>query len=525
MSDQQHLTEGPADSEKTAPAGGGLLRTVLPRLLPGTDLTPRAARAASLIGQIQADIEKEWNGIPKIQRDESLAKGKALRKTLSRRQLGTWEVVPDRTEGAARILAQDAGRVPDLIPVRHARMRTSPFAFFRGAAAVMAADLGGGPGTGIQVQVCGDAHLANFGIFASPERRLVFDINDFDETIRAPWEWDVKRLCASAEICGRDLGFSRAQRAAAVRAAAISYRDAMQEFSAMGTLDVWYTHADLEKLYAAGKDKEITDESRRLMQRAMEKALTRNREGAVEKLTERIGDHIRIRSNPPLVVPFRDMAEPDEMGYSGDRASEFLTYALKKYRLSLPRERRYLIDQYSVADAARKVVGVGSVGTRCWIVVMEGNSKHDPLVLQIKEARHSVLEPYTEKSPYPEQSRRVIEGQRAIQTAGDILSGWLWFPDHTGRPMDYYVRQLWDSKASFDLAKATPEEFSGYCALCGWTLAHAHAKTGNRHKIAGYLGKGEAFPEAMQRFAASYADQNEADYAAFCRATAGKKTS
>ena len=306
MSEQQHLTERPADSEKTAPAGGGLLRTVLPRLLPGTDLTPRAARAASLIGQIQADIEKEWNGIPKIQRDESLAKGKALRKTLSRRQLGTWEVIPDRTEGAARILAQDAGRVPDLIPVRHERMRTSPFAFFRGAAAVMAADLGGGPGTGIQVQVCGDAHLANFGIFASPERRLVFDINDFDETIRAPWEWDVKRLCASAEICGRDLGFSRAQRAAAVRAAAVSYRDAMQEFSAMGTLDVWYTHADLEKLYAAGKDKEITDESRRLMQRAMEKALTRNREGAVEKLTERIGDHIRIRSNPPLVVPSLD---------------------------------------------------------------------------------------------------------------------------------------------------------------------------------------------------------------------------
>jgi hypothetical protein len=294
----------------------------------------------------------------------------------------------------------------------------------------------------------------------------------------------------------------------------------MREFSAMGTLDVWYTHADLEKLCAAGKDKEITDESRRLMQRAMEKALTKDREGAVEKLTERIGSHILIRSNPPLVVPFRDMAEPDEMGYSGDRASEFLTYALKKYRLSLPRERRYLIDQYSVADAARKAVGVGSVGTRCWIVVMEGNSKHDPLVLQIKQARHSVLEPYTEKSPYLEQSRRIIEGQRAIQTAGDILSGWLWFPDRTGRIMDYYVRQLWDSKGSVDLSRTDPEEFSGYCGLCGWTLAHAHAKTGNRHKIAGYLGKGEAFPEAMQHFAASYADQNEADYAVFCKKTA-----
>lgn len=525
MSEQLHSTKDSAGTNKPAPAGEGLLRSVLPKLLPGTSLPEQAARAASLIGQIQTDIEKDWNGVPRIQRDESLARGKALRKTLSRRQLGSWNVIADRAEGAERVLAQDAGRVPDLVPVRHERMRSSPFAFFRGAAAIMAADLGRGPGTGIQVQACGDAHIANFGIFASPERRLVFDINDFDETIRAPWEWDVKRLCASAEICGRDRGFSRQARAAAVYAAADSYRDAMQLFSSMGTLDVWYTHADLENLLKEGKKSALTDESHRQMQKAMEKALTRSREEAMQKLTERVDGHVQIRSNPPLVVPFRDMAEPDEMGYAGDRASEFLTFALKKYRMSLPRERRYLIDQYSVADAARKVVGVGSVGTRCWIIVMEGNSKHDPLILQIKEARHSVLEPYVEKSPYLEQSRRVIEGQRAIQTAGDILSGWLWFPDRSGRTMDYYVRQLWDSKGSVDLSRVDPEEFSGYCALCGWTLAHAHAKTGNRHKIAGYLGKGDAFPEAMQRFAASYADQNEADYAAFCRATAGKKTS
>ena len=518
---EQQSTKDHADTETAVSAEKGLLRAALPQLLPGMGLTQREARAASLIGQIQADIEKEWNGIPKIQRDESLAKGKALRKAISRKQLGTWEVIPDRAEAAERILAQDAERVPDLVPVRHERMRTSPFAFFRGAAAVMAADLGGGPGTGIPVQACGDAHIANFGIFASPERRLVFDINDFDETIRAPWEWDVKRLCASAEICGRDRGFSRQARAAAVYAAADSYRDAMQRFSSMGTLDVWYTNADLENLLREGKKHALTDESRRQMQKAMEKALTRSREEAMQKLTERVDGHVQIRSNPPLVVPFRDMAEPDEMGYAGDRASEFLTFALKKYRLSLPRERRYLIDQYSVSDAARKVVGVGSVGTRCWIVVMEGNSRHDPLILQIKEARHSVLEPYVEKSPYPEQSRRVIEGQRAIQTAGDILSGWLWFPDRTGRLMDYYVRQLWDSKGSVDLSRTDPEEFSGYCALCGWTLAHAHAKTGNRHKIAGYLGKGDAFPEAMQRFASSYADQNEADFAAFCKAVSG----
>jgi hypothetical protein len=235
---EQQSTKDHADTETAVSAEEGLLRAALPQLLPGMSLTQRESRAASLIGQIQTDIERDWNGVPKIQREESLARGKALRKVLSRRQLGTWDVIPDRIDGAARVLAQDAGRVPDLIPVRHERMCSSPFAFFRGAAAVMAADLGRGPGTGIPVQACGDAHIANFGIFASPERRLVFDINDFDETIRAPWDWDVKRLFASAEICGRDRGFSRQVRAAAVYAAADSYRDAMQRFSSMGTLDV-----------------------------------------------------------------------------------------------------------------------------------------------------------------------------------------------------------------------------------------------------------------------------------------------
>lgn len=492
----------------------------LPGLVERTSAGPE--HAGTMIGRIRSAIESELAGEPKIIREESLSQGKALRKTLSRKQMGTWEVQKGRTDAIQRIFEQEKGRLPDLIPIRHERMRASAFSFFRGSAVLMAADLGSSPDTGIQVQACGDAHIANFGIFASPERRLVFDINDFDETLPAPWEWDIKRLCASAEICSRDLGFSGSDCRDVVYAAADSYRDAMREYSSMGTLDVWYDHMDLEKLYAEGKN-HLDDVSRRVMQKTMEKALQRNREHAMAKLTERVDGHIRIRSNPPLVIPFREMKEPEEMGISGDKASELLTFTLKKYRLSLPKERRYLIDQYSVVDAARKVVGVGSVGTRAWIVVMEGNSEHDPLILQIKEAGPSVLEPYAGKSVFPEHSRRVIEGQRAIQTAGDILSGWVFFPDYRGRSMDYYVRQLWDNKASVDLSRGTPEEIAGYCALCGRTLAHAHAKTGNRHKIAGYLGKGDAFPDAMQQFAAAYADQNQADYEEFCRQTEGEK--
>lgn len=490
---------------------------VLKMLASGT--SEQKQKALSLVKQIGSLFSSEVKGSGKIDRGQSLEQGKQLRKTVKRRQLGEWEVKKNREESIRLIFEQEKSRIPDLIPVRHERMSASPFAFYRAAAVIMADDLSGTPKTGIRVQTCGDAHISNFGIFASPERHLVFDINDFDETLPGPWEWDIRRLCTSVEICGRDRGFSEKERERTVRAAADSYRTAMREYSMMGTLDVWYDHMDLEKMSEKNADINAPmDFTTSLMQKTMQKAIQKNRDKALDKLTEQVNGHTRIISNPPLIVPFREMSSPDEMGIDGSRASEFLGLAMKQYRMSLPKERRYLIDQYTVCDAARKVVGVGSVGTRAWIIVMEGDGIHDPLILQVKEADASVFEPYVGKSVYLEHGRRVIEGQRLIQTAGDILTGWVRMPDFDGRVMDYYVRQLWDSKGSLNLEKVSAEELIGYAALCARTLAHAHAKTGNRHEIAAYLGKGDAFSDAMLEFSRAYADQNEIDYRTFLNA-------
>ena len=478
----------------------------------------RAQRAVSLVKKIGSSIRKEVEGTPKIDRSRSLGEGKALRKTVRRREMGVWEVSHDRKGSLDLIFEQEKTRLPDLIPVRHERMSASAFAFYRAAAVIMTRDLAQSAVTGIRVQACGDAHISNFGIFASPERRLVFDINDFDETLPGPWEWDIKRLCTSVEICGRDRGFSPEQREQAVRAAAQSYCRSMHTYSEMGTLDVWYDHMDLEKMFADTSAETPADISTSLMRKTMEKAIQKNRSRALDRLTEQVDGHTRIISNPPLIVPFRELSNPEEAGIDVGKASEFLGLALRQYRLSLPKERRYLIDQYTVCDAARKVVGVGSVGTRAWIIVLEGDGRHDPLILQVKEAGPSVLEPYAGKSEYLEHGRRVIEGQRVIQTAGDILTGWVRIPDFKGQVMDYYVRQLWDSKGSLDLEKVSQEELIGYAALCAQTLAHAHAKTGDRHAIAAYLGKGNAFADAMTAFAGAYADQNQIDYEMFLNA-------
>ena len=444
---------------------------------------------------------------------EKKQEAKAYRKITPRRDLGLWEVQLNRPVVKELILGQEKTRQRELIPLRRERMSASPFAFFRGAAVIQAGDIAATPGTDFRVQACGDAHIANFGIFASPERRLVFDINDFDETLPAPFEVDIKRLAASIEICGRNRGFSKSQREEAVYSAASFYRKAMLQFSDMGNIDVWYHHLDLERFMVT--DAHFADKKQaKRMQNALDRAMSKNSELAIRKLTETVDGRLRIKSNPPLVVPIRDMVREDQLIYD---FRHNLQTALDIYKMSLPVERRGLLDQYEPVELAHKVVGVGSVGRKAWILVLMGRENGDPLVLQIKEAEKSVLEDHYGSSVYTECGRRVVEGQRAIQTAGDILLGWLRLTMPDGRINDYYVRQLWDAKGSFDIDRISREGFVGLSYMCAWTLAHAHAKTGDRHAIAGYLGNSDVFENAMLNYAQAYADQNESDFETFLK--------
>ena len=463
------------------------------------------------IGDSGETFGKEKREIEMYSINERKEAAKAYRKTTTRSALGKWEVQSKRPIVEQLLLQQEKTRHKGLIPIRRERMSVSPFTFFRGSAVIQAHDLGSMPGTCFQVQACGDAHISNFGIFASPERRLVFDINDFDETLPAPFEVDIKRLLASLEICGRQRNFTKEQRQGAVRDAAAFYRKTMIEFSDMGTMEVWYKHLDLEEVlredkYSPDKNqmKEIRD--------AISKSMSKTSERAVRKLTETVDGKIRIKSDPPLIVPFRDLIgekkELYEFRYS-------LRNALDLYKETLPSERRIIIDQYEPLEMAHKVVGVGSVGRQAWVLIMMGRDNGDPLVLQIKEAEASVLEAYYGASIYQKCGQRVVEGQRAIQTAGDILLGWVTLKDPTGSMKDYYVRQLWDAKGSFDLETISADVYHGLSLACAWSLAHAHAKTGDRHAIAAYLGKGEVFENAMLSYASAYADQNEADYEMF----------
>lgn len=443
--------------------------------------------------------------------EESREEGKALRKQYPRSQQGEWNVQKERKEAVNLIMDQEKDRLPDLIPIRHERMASSAFAFYRASAIVMASDLSHTPYTGITVQTCGDAHISNFGMFMTPERNLTFDINDFDETLPGPWEWDLKRLLTSVEICGRDHDFTKKQREKAVLSAARTYRESIRKFSEEGNLEVWYEHLNMEELYTGNK-KSMGEEAASLVHHAMDKAFSKNNDKAVSRLTETVDGRLRIKSNPPLVVPLREMPEEER-----NEILSQMNLARVEYRLSLPRERRSLIDQYEVIDIARKVVGVGSVGTKDWIMVLQGRENSDYLVLQIKEADESCLEHYIDKSMFVEHGRRVVEGQKAIQTAGDIMLGWARIRDANGKPEDYYLRQLWDGKGSIDLEKITPAGLTGVADLCAWVLAHAHAKTGNRHQIAGYLGKDDTFDKAMLNFAQKYGDQNEEDYRMFLK--------
>ena len=441
---------------------------------------------------------------------ESEAAGKAARRRTPRSALGEWGQSAKRESPVEILEGQDKTRVPELVPIRHGRMSVSAFTFYRGAAGIMAADLGAAPNTDLNVQLCGDAHLSNFGVFAAPDRRLIFDINDFDETHPGPFEWDVKRLVASFAIGGRDLGFNERDRRGAVAEAAREYRREMRRLAAMRTIDVWYERLDVGALERYRS--EVTGKTAKRFDKARAKAESKNSLRAFNKLTHSVNGELRIISDPPLIVPVEEMAESDsQLKVVMGRLKEFLV----AYRRTLDRDVRRLAEDYRFVDLARKVVGVGSVGTRAWIVLLLGRDEGDPLFLQAKEAEASVLEGFAGKSRFNQEGRRVVEGQRLMQAASDIFLGWLTAEGPDGKTRDFYVRQLWDGKGSAQVELMTPTTMGLYARLCGWTLARAHARSGNRIAIASYLGKGETFERAMSDFAEVYADQNEADYREF----------
>jgi uncharacterized protein (DUF2252 family) len=393
-------------------------------------------------------------------------------------------------------------------------MAVSAFTFFRGAALPMANDLAGTPRTGLTVQTCGDAHLANFGVFASPERNLVFDINDFDETLPGPWEWDVKRLAASLEIAGRDNDFSTRQRRAIVLAAVSAYRGAMREFAGRTALEVWYSRADASAIEARFEP-ELSGALRQNLSRSFVKARTKDNLGALARFAGSDGGRPAIIGDPPLIVPLRDLVGD---GMHPAEVTEQLRGVLDSYRTSLEPERRELLDRYRLVDFARKVVGVGSVGTRSYMALLLGDDEHDPLFLQAKEAGPSVLEEFAGTSEYDNNGRRVVVGQRLMQAVGDIFLGWVRVQGFDGQTRDFYLRQLRDWKGSAEVGAMVPKGMRAYGELCGWTLARAHARSGDRVAIAAYLGSGPAFDEAVGDFAALYADQNERDHSALVEA-------
>jgi len=408
---------------------------------------------------------------------------------------------------------QDESRVPELVPLRYGRMLASPFAFFRGAAAVMAADLAQTPTTELTAQLCGDAHLSNFGVFSAPDRRLVFDCNDFDETCPGPFEWDVKRLAASIAVAGRERGLGGRKRGEAVRGAVAAYRKSMRGFAAMRNIDVWYSRLDVEPALDALRS-QVGRRRYRQLERNLAKARAKDSLRALGKLTREEDGELRIAGDPPLITPLEELTDAAD-------ADAQLQAVLAAYRESLSPDRQHLVTSYRYVHAARKVVGVGSVGTRAWIVLLLGRDSGDPLFLQAKEAGPSVLEPYLGASAYPDHGRRVVEGQRLMQAASDIFLGWVAVQGLDGEERCFYVRQLWDGKGSADLERMSAPDLTAYGALCGEALARAHARSGDRIGIASYLGKGEAFDRALVRFAEACADQNQKDYERLTAAAAG----
>lgn len=442
---------------------------------------------------------------------EHQAAGKAARRKTPRASHAAWEPQSDRPDPVNTLERQDETRVQDLVPIRHGRMLVSAFTFYRGAAAIMSADLAETPTSGLRVQLCGDAHLSNFGTFAAPDRRLIFDINDFDETHPGPFEWDLKRLAASFSVAGRDLGFKGRETRSAVTAAAREYREQMRRLASMGTLDVWYERLDVEALQQYRS--QVGRSQAKNIDKNVAKAEAKNRLRAFNKLTREENGEIRIVSDPPLIVPIDEMFEMDPA-----IVEQRLRAVLAAYTDTLSHDVRQVVDGYRYADAAHKVVGVGSVGTRAWILLLLGRDSQDPLFLQAKEAQDSVLEPFGGASEFEQQGRRVVEGQRLMQAASDIFLGWVTSDGPDGKSRDFYVRQLWDGKGSAEVEKMTPNGMTLYAKLCGWTLAHAHARSGDRIAIAAYLGKNDSFDRAICEFSEAYAEQNDRDYKRFASA-------
>ena len=452
---------------------------------------------------------------------ERAAGGRAARKQAPRSSHSELAVAADR-DAIALLEGQSRSRVAELVPVRYGRMLVSALAFFRGAAVVMAHDLASTPRSGLSAQLSGDAHLANFGGFASPERDLVFDLNDFDETLPGPFEWDVKRLATSFEIAARQRNFSKGERTETVLGVVRTHREAMRQFAAMGDLDVWYSRLDARSIAAelrAAHDRKLE----KTFQGAAAKAETHDRMRALAKLTEEIDGEPRLVSDPPLIVPLREL-----VGSEDDPAQleSQLRAAFRRYRRTLPHDLRSLLEGFRYADLAEKVVGVGSVGTRCWVLLMLGRDERDPLFLQIKEADASVLEPLLGRSRFANHGQRVVEGQRLMQASSDIFLGWVRAEgDVDGGPRDFYVRQLWDWKSAVDVETILPHGLAAYATACGWTLARAHARSGDRIAIAAYLGKSDSFDRAIGAFAAAYADLNEKDHQALVEAVGSGRVS
>jgi len=446
--------------------------------------------------------------------DERIARGKAARAEVPRSRHAEYDAPSDRPDPVALLEAQAKTRVPELVPIRYGRMLVSPFTFYRGAAKIMASDLAGTPRSGLNAQCCGDAHLSNFGVFASPERRLVFDINDFDETLPGPWEWDVKRLAASMLIAARDNGYDVKDQDRIVLETVAGYRNALREFAGMSNLEVWYARLEIEPLVAQYRAQFKARMVKRT-EKALAKARTRDSMSAFSKLTQQANGTAEIVDESPLIVPLRVLIPGPEQ----EQMLEWLRGLLRVYRQSLDHDRRVLLEQFHLSDFARKVVGVGSVGTRAWIGLLFGRDGTDPLFLQMKEAEASVLEEYAGKSQFRNHGQRVVNGQRLMQATSDIFLGWVHVKaglDGVGR--DFYGRQLKDWKGSAEIEQMVPEGMAVYGRLCGWTLARAHARSGDRIAIAAYLGNGNAFDRAILDFSRAYADQNDRDYQALVNA-------
>jgi uncharacterized protein (DUF2252 family) len=446
--------------------------------------------------------------------EERAARGRAARADVPRSLHGEWQPHADRRDPVELLQEQAASRIAELVPIRYGRMLSSPFAFFRGAAYPMAADLARTPRTGLEVQLCGDAHLSNFGAFASPDRRLVFGLNDFDETLPGPFEWDVKRLVASFAVAGRDRGFDARQRQAIDLAATCAYREAMHAFAAMGNLELWYARIEVDELFAFAQD--ITAKQLRRFEKNVAKARSKDSLKALAKLTTMVDGEPRIASDPPLVVPVEDIVGAER----SDVVEAQVRAVIRSYRRTLTLDRRRLLERFRYVHAARKVVGVGSVGTRAWIMLLLGRDGDDPLFLQLKEAQASVLEPFLGTSEFDNHGRRVVEGQRLTQAATDIMLGWIRTQDFDGIERDFYVRQLWDAKGSAMVELMEPDAMEVYARLCGRTLAKAHARSGDAIAIAAYLGRSDRFDRALASFAEAYADQNERDHRALADAVA-----